>query len=986
MDNKLSEFETHIENWTDFTSWCRWFPDLFLDMIKPEKGGINLNLDQRIFLRSIMRFVSLYGVFPRGYGKCVTGDTLIFTEDGIKEIGELFDYQSDGNETYYDTKVKVLNKDGVLENTESGVYNGKQKTRTIVVNEGYSITGTLEHPILVMTNEGKFQFKKLKYISYDDYIVINKNNDVWGKNKDIDYNAELYLWMKRAAPSYFSRYANSYMPKRINTNIAEAIGVMSAKTYPNSNKLSIVSSNKQLISYYYTLFRKEFEIRKTAKTSDSCSFYDTQLVKYFEHLGCGYVKEKYKTVPKVIMSAPREIVIAFLKGLFEIKGCLTDSGLLFETRSEKYINQLHVILLNLGIITKKSVSYHTRHNSLFKILITGDNLAKFQSIVKLRFIENKNKIGEISKKTKRINQDEIPLDRNIIAEFCRDALEYNIGSYSKIQHYIYHNYIFTYEKLDWLLNLKQADKCKNYEILKEIQSKQYHFTQMKCSSSGENDVYDFYIPETHSFVSNGFISHNTFIEVLAGFLACVFFPNLHISISAQTKENAADLLQSKFNEINRFYPMLANEIKKTKFGKSVAEIEFKNSATFDILVNGQQSKGQRRHRLGVEESALLNNELYEDVLEPIVNVGRSTVGTAAIVNPAELNHQINFYTTSGFRGSDEYNRNVSMTKSMINLDGTIVLGSGWELACWYGRGLSKSAILQKKKDVSSVSFAQNYESKWVGVADSALVDINKLLACRTLQTPICKTENVNDEYYIGVDVARSESTANNQSSAAIVKVRRNSIGRVVALELVNTIGISNTKNFTGQAIQLKKLKRDYNARMVITDGNGLGIGLIDELLKEQYDPETGESLGCWNTINTENTPEDKINADPCLFDLKAQGIQSKIVSDFIDAVDSGKLKMLIKRKDSDFTIKEKEDMVNNVLPFIQTDFLFEEIANLKLKILANGNLTVEKSVRKMNKDRWSALAYVIYYIMEYENNVVNNDASELEMLNSYTYL
>ena len=72
MDSKLNEFEAHIENWTDFTSWCRWFPDLFLDMIKPEKGGINLNLDQRIFLRSIMRFVSLYGVFPRGYGKCVT--------------------------------------------------------------------------------------------------------------------------------------------------------------------------------------------------------------------------------------------------------------------------------------------------------------------------------------------------------------------------------------------------------------------------------------------------------------------------------------------------------------------------------------------------------------------------------------------------------------------------------------------------------------------------------------------------------------------------------------------------------------------------------------------------------------------------------------------------------------------------------------------------------------------------------------------------
>lgn len=478
----------------------------------------------------------------------------------------------------------------------------------------------------------------------------------------------------------------------------------------------------------------------------------------------------------------------------------------------------------------------------------------------------------------------------------------------------------------------------------------------------------------------------TFLEELANELVAVFYPNAHNAMSAQTKENAADLMQDKHNEIIRFYPMLSNEVVKANFSKTNAEIIYKSGSVLDNLVNGQQSKGQRRHRLSIEEAALLNNELYEDALEPVVNIGRSTVGKVAIVDPCELNHQINFYTTSGFRGSDEFNRSVKMVKDMINLKGIMVLGSGWELACWYGRGLSKSAILQKKKEVSTVFFAQNYESKWVGVADSALVDINKLLACRTLSTPTGRIQNFDEEYYIGVDVARSENTANNQSSASVVRVKRNSIGRVVALELVNTIGISNTKNFTGQAIEIKRLKRAYNARMVTVDGNGLGSGLVDELLKEQYDPETGESLGCWNTINTDNEPEDKLNADPCLFDLKAQGIQTKIISDFIDAVDSGKLKMLIKRKDSDFTTKEKEDMVNNVLPFIQTDFLFEEIANLKLKILANGNLTVEKSVKKMNKDRWSALAYVIYYIMEFENNVTINDKSDIELLNEYTFV
>lgn len=166
----------------------------------------------------------------------------------------------------------------------------------------------------------------------------------------------------------------------------------------------------------------------------------------------------------------------------------------------------------------------------------------------------------------------------------------------------------------------------------------------------------------------------------------------------------------------------------------------------------------------------------------------------------------------------------------------------------------------------------------------------------------------------------------------------------------------------------------------------VGTGLVDELLKEQYDPETGELLGCWNTVNTDNLPEDKDNADSCLFDIKAQGVQSKVVSDFIDVVDSGKLKMLIQKKDSDFTAKEKENFAECVLPFIQTDFLFEEVANLKLKILSNGNLTVEKSVRKMNKDRWSALAYVVYYIMEYTNTFVVSNKSNLDIMNEYSYL
>src|SRR5690625_4140859 len=64
-----SSFLRNIDKYKDFVSWARFYPDLFYDLITPETGGIYLDLDQRILLRSIARFISTYGVFPRGYGK-----------------------------------------------------------------------------------------------------------------------------------------------------------------------------------------------------------------------------------------------------------------------------------------------------------------------------------------------------------------------------------------------------------------------------------------------------------------------------------------------------------------------------------------------------------------------------------------------------------------------------------------------------------------------------------------------------------------------------------------------------------------------------------------------------------------------------------------------------------------------------------------------------------------------------------------------------
>lgn len=140
--------------------------------------------------------------------------------------------------------------------------------------------------------------------------------------------------------------------------------------------------------------------------------------------------------------------------------------------------------------------------------------------------------------------------------------------------------------------------------------------------------------------------------------------------------------------------------------------------------------------------------------------------------------------------------------------------------------------------------------------------------------------------------------------------------------------------------------------------------MIDELLKESVDINTGEYLECWDTMNTDNQPEIK-GAIKCLFDMKAQSYQSKVITDFIDSVESGKLRLLTKKQESEFTTKDRSNLELNVVPYIQTEFLFEEIANLKLKPMNNGGLSIEKVVKKVDKDRFSALAYLIFYITEF---------------------
>jgi len=356
----------------------------------------------------------------------------------------------------------------------------------------------------------------------------------------------------------------------------------------------------------------------------------------------------------------------------------------------------------------------------------------------------------------------------------------------------------------------------------------------------------------------------TLIQIMAVYHAAIWHPNVTIAITASTKESAVKIWKEKHEEITRFYPSIKDEIKSATFAKDSGRVEFQNGAIVDNLANAQSSKGLRRRRGSLEESALIDKDLYEDAIEPIFNIPRTTLGNENEVDPTELNGSINRFTTSGYKNSDEYEKILTMTKEMTDLKGAFVFGSDWRIPVHFGR--QKISTINKARQGNSVRFKQNYLCDWIGVSDGGLINVSKLMKQRTLslpefEIPTDKRKNPElTEYVISVDVARSASSSNNKTAIVVLKLIRNQKGNIKQVRVVNITTPPNGLNYTEQAIEIKRLFYKYGGDMnptksrvkaVVIDANNIGQGVVDRLLEDITDPETNEELGCWGTINTD---------------------------------------------------------------------------------------------------------------------------------------
>ena len=515
------------------------------------------------------------------------------------------------------------------------------------------------------------------------------------------------------------------------------------------------------------------------------------------------------------------------------------------------------------------------------------------------------------------------------------------------------------------------------------------FVEFLCGDNPENFQLYFYqrvflravMRHRYAYATFPRAYSKSFLSILVLMIRCILYPGAKLFITTGGKEQAAGIAKEKVDELCKLIPGLRNEIDwrpgKTVSSKDNVRYQFKNGSVLDIIAARQSSRGKRKHGGLIEECILVDGTLLNEVIIPTMNVSRR-LSDGSFKDEEVLNKSQIYVTTAGWKNSFAYEKLIQLLiQQIIDPAEAVILGGSWRIPVMEEL-LSRSFIQELKLDgtYNDASFAREYESEWSGDAENAFFSSEKFDKHRVLLQPEYEysgRSSKNAYYVLGVDVGRKGCT----TEVCVFKVTPQVQGS--SLKTLVNIYSWDEEHFEDQAINLKRLFYKYKARRIAIDANGLGIGLVDYMVKQQVDPETNEILPDFGVENDDEgfykkfkTPDTETDA---LFLIKANApINTEAHSYVQTQLSSGKIKFLIdenqaKVKLMSTKVGQAMDMnkrAEYLKPFTLTTILREQMLNL-IEENEGVNIILKQSSKSIKKDKFSAFEYGLYYIKQEED-------------------
>ena len=441
-------------------------------------------------------------------GGCVEENTTISTERGLVPIKEL-GHALPGY--YQDIRLKVCSDEGI-EVAEQFYNNDIKSVKTIITKDGYKFTATLNHKIRIIDKEGNYVWRELRDVNRDDWVALQMDTFVGEKVRFKKFEKKFHFNTKTCS-----------LPTEMSTGLAELIGYFIGDGCFHKGKLmlAIPHDSLELKDYFDNCVKEVFKIgsrleQKPDDKSINLIYHSQMLVEWLKHIGVDKKDSMQAFIPEIIMRGDVECARVFLKGLFEADGCIDKEGyhIALSSVSKRLIYQLQVLLLSLGISSsvwvnrKRESSFGNK--DLYRLTIsTSKGLETYKE--RIGFLSNKKKdrLVQIIKREVSYN-DIIPNQSKQFREFYENLiLKPREPFYKKVWHY-----------LDGVKSERNLTRAKantlveEYDFLREsfledILNKNQYYDQVEQIFHSNAPTLDLVVPEGHTYIANGFVSHNT---------------------------------------------------------------------------------------------------------------------------------------------------------------------------------------------------------------------------------------------------------------------------------------------------------------------------------------------------------------------------------------------------------------------------------------------------------------------------------------------
>ena len=755
-----SPFEKVKPPFRAMLSHYREYPDLFLDLVRSPDALFTLTPFQRVYLRVLMRYKKVGIVATRGLSKCVVGDTLITTDNGLVKIGDLANWEKEESEVI--SFNNVMNMNGEMEMSDIIVNSGYKDTKKIRTRYGYELEGTYVHPVIAMNKQGEMEFKTLEEIEEGDHIAINRKGSFGTKNS-LSYDMNSFL--EDMTNHRRSKVEANPLPTEWDEDLAYYIGSLVGDGMMRlDNMWSLTSADKESVEFFRDFNESVFGLETKHYAYDHKEYdYKVHSVytrEFLRQIGLGFEKSNEKTVPNSIMSAPKPIVASFLQGLFDTDGTVVKDAVQYSTSSKEMSVQVQQLLLQFGIIARRSKHYSNRFGTYsYKLHISSINANIFSDEIGFRLLRKSEKLGMLCQKKRNVNLDIIPHQASRIKRMCENSDMNHIEnkSYSHVRNGVNQ---LTYSRLKRLLG-ESVQIDEDYATMLGYFEDNFYWDSVESIEDSSNYVYDFHVPETHTFIGNGFVNHNTYINVLSKYVKSILYPNNHEAIAMPTKNQSAKVTQEKIEEIWRDYPALKNEVKEYSFQKDYVRLLFKNGSTLDTLTVGESSRGLRANGISLEEivDPRMDRDTINEVILPILAQPRRTKHG---VDENEVSLTQAYVTTASHKQSYAYEKFKEIHDEMVAGKPSVLLITSFEMGVRFGT-LRLEEVQDKMNSAtySPLSFDREMKSIFTGSSEDSLVSSEDINDARILETPEQKAGKAKDGsfYVLSYDVARAINLA-----------------------------------------------------------------------------------------------------------------------------------------------------------------------------------------------------------------------------------